>query len=215
MRLNINDTDHLDSPTESDIRKCIETLGVDQFVVLWQEEGFFVQSYHNADGTFELEYRQGSADQHYKVESNKITVADVVRGFCLFLAGSEELVSCCDWELLDLDAEVGAVNEDLESGAGELVEYHGVLMPADWPQEIEEAQELKTYVSMGNRLNASPIRRRQADRMISARIAVSWWISSMFPVARRSSVHVALICLLSVAVRSTLIDLMQTGSSRV
>ena len=149
MRLNINDTDHLDSPTESDIRKCIETLGVDQFVVLWQEEGFFVQSYHNADGTFELEYRQGSADQHYKVESNKITVADVVRAFCLFLAGSEELVSCCDWELLDLDAEVGAVNEDLESGAGELVEYHGVLMPADWPQEIEEAQELKTYVMHG------------------------------------------------------------------
>ncbi len=149
MRLNINDTDHLDSPTESDIRKCIETLGVDQFVVLWQEEGFFVQSYHNADGTFELEYRHGSADQHYKVASNKITVADVVSAFCLFLAGSEELVSCCDWELLDLDAEVGAVNEDLESGAGELVEYHGVLMPADWPQEIEEAQELKTYLMHG------------------------------------------------------------------
>lgn len=149
MRLNINDSDYLESPTDAEIRKCVEDLGTDQFLVLGQKEGYFVQTYYHADGSYELEYRQGSADQHYKVDSAQITSADVCRAFGLFLSQSGDLATTWDWQLLSFGPDVRVVDEDARPDNDALVQYHGVLMSADWPQEIEDAQELQGYVMHG------------------------------------------------------------------
>lgn len=145
MRLNINDSDQLDSPTDAEIRICIKELGPDQFLVLTLQEGCFVQTYHNADGSFELEYRQGEANRHYHLDSTRITIADVVRAFSLFLTQSEELAIAWDWQLLSFGPDVQLVDESTQPDRDSIVEYNGVLMSADWPQEIEDAQELRGY----------------------------------------------------------------------
>ncbi|MGI9445988.1 MAG: hypothetical protein ACR2N1_26210 [Rubripirellula sp.] len=151
MRLNINDGDHLESPSEAEVRKCVEDLGTDQFLVLGIEEGHFIQTYHHADGSYELEHRRGSADQHYKVDPAQITVADVLRSFSLFLAQSDALATSWDWQPISFGPDVRVVDDVEDPDA--IVEYHGVLMSADWPQEIEDAQELKGYVMHGQPLN--------------------------------------------------------------
>jgi hypothetical protein len=153
MHLNINDSDHLDSPTEAQTRKCIENLGTDQFLVLGLEDGFFVQTYHHADGSYELEYRRGSVDQHYKVDSAQITVADVLKAFGLYLAKSDALATAWDWQPLSIGPDAGVADDVGGPDSDAIVEYHGVLMSADWPQEIEDAQELKGYVMHGQPFN--------------------------------------------------------------
>ncbi len=159
MHLNINDSEHLESPSQSEVRQCVENLGADQFLVLGHGEGYFVQTYHNPDGSYELEYRQGAANQHYKLSSDRITTADVVNAFGLFLAHSGALATTWDWQPLILGPEVRVVDEAEVPDA--LVEYHGVLMSADWPQEIEDAQELTGYVMHGQAYNR--VRHSAAD----------------------------------------------------
>ena len=114
MLLNIDDSDHLDSPSEVEMRKCIEGLGAEQFLVLSREEGYFIQTYHNADGSYELEFRQGSTSQQYKVDSDQISVADVCRAFDLFLMHSEELVTAWDWKQLSLGPDLRVGDDSTE-----------------------------------------------------------------------------------------------------
>ena len=151
MHLNVNDDEFLESPSESEVQRRVEDLGADQFLVLSHGEGCFVQTYHNSDGCYELEYRQGSAKQHYKVESDSITAADVASAFRLFLSQADSLATTWDWQPLVLTPETQVVDECNDTDG--VVEYHGVLMSADWPQEIEDAQELTGYVMHGQAFN--------------------------------------------------------------
>jgi hypothetical protein len=157
MRLNINDSEHLDSPNESDIQRSVEHLGREEFLVLSSEAGYFVQTYHNSDGSFALEHRLGSSEQHYLVDSSLITVDDVQRAFRLFLRQSADLLSLLDWQPLSLVEDVQRVDDAPQIPVDALVEYHGVLMAADWPQEIEDAQEIRNYLMHGQRLSRVPL----------------------------------------------------------
>ena len=56
-----------------------------------------------------------------------------------------------DWQPISFGPDVRVVDDVEDPDA--VVEYHGVLMSADWPQEIEDAQELKGYVMHGQPLN--------------------------------------------------------------
>lgn len=152
MRLNINDGEHLETPTAADVEMRVEHLAVDQFLVLTSEPGHFVQTYHKSDGCFELERREGSSQHHYAVNSSTITIDDVKKAFGLFLRQSADLASSWNWQQLSFGPEVDLVDEEQSVSSDALVEYHGVLMSADWPQEIEDAQELRDYVMRGQRL---------------------------------------------------------------
>ncbi len=151
MYLNVNDSEHLESPSEVEMRKCVEALGKDQFLVLRLGEGCFIQTYHNADGSYELEYRRGTSDQHCKLDAAQVTIGDVVRAFGLFLMQSDALATTWDWQPLSVGSDVRGGDESCDPDA--LVEHHGVLMAADWPQEIEDAQELTCYVMHGQAFN--------------------------------------------------------------
>ena len=157
MRLNINDSEHLESPDESDLQHCVGRLGYEEFLVLSSKPGYFVQTYRNSDGTFALEYRQGSPNQHYVVDASLITVDDVLRAFCLFLNESSVLPDLWDWQVLSIVEEGQVVDEDPGVAGKGLVEYHGVLMTADWPQQIEDAQQIRNYCMHGQRLNRVPL----------------------------------------------------------
>ena len=156
MQLSINDNEQLDAPTDADIQMALTSLGTDQFLILTAEPGHFVQTYHNADGTFELEYRQGASDQHFAVDPAVISIEDVKKAFALFLVQSSELSGCWDWQPVRFGPDVRMVDDGSSVPSDALVGYHGVLMSAEWPQEIEEAQELCEYLMHGQRLSRVP-----------------------------------------------------------
>ena len=66
-----------------------------------------------------------------------------------FLTQSDALTTSWDWQSLSFGPNVRVVDEVAEPDSDAIVEYHGVLMSADWPQEIEDAQDLKGYVMHG------------------------------------------------------------------
>ncbi len=65
MHLNLNDDQLIEEPSEAEIRTALATLAVDAFAILSRAEEQYVQVYHNEDGSFQLEYRAGSYDQHF------------------------------------------------------------------------------------------------------------------------------------------------------
>ena len=166
MRLNVNDSDSIQAPTESELKRCIAELSGDEFLILSPRNGYFVQTYLNRDGTFELEYRQGSSDQHFSVDSKSLTVKDVTNAFLLFLQESAEFNTGWASKPLHLHSQgqAGLSVSEAEMPVSEaeipldaMVEYHGVLMSADWPQEIEEAQERTHYTMEGERWRRLPL----------------------------------------------------------
>lgn len=58
MKLIINDDRTFQDIDENIIRTSIDTLGFDCFIVLSQADEKYIQLYHEADGTFEVEYRK-------------------------------------------------------------------------------------------------------------------------------------------------------------
>lgn len=135
MQLNINETRIIEDPTEDELRSEIANLGEDEFLILSLDEEVYIQVYHNEDGTYQLEYRDGSEDQHFGVDPETIGVADVTSAMLLYLNDPKSIVEKWDWELLELD-----LSESDESD----VEYHGVMMAAGWPEQIETAQLIET-----------------------------------------------------------------------
>lgn len=161
MRLNINDDDQLDAPDVSDVECKIDQLGVDEFLILTSEPGFYVQTYQLSKGVFTLEYRQGAPEEHYSVEPTMTNSKEVKRAFGLFLRGSAGFENAFNWQLVSFEDDVSLVsgnaplsNDPLSSDP--LVEYRGMLMPPDWPQEIEEAQNLREYQIQGQAWHRMP-----------------------------------------------------------
>jgi hypothetical protein len=157
MQLNVNDSHNVNSPSKKDLQIRVAELAVDEFLVLSGQEGHFIQTYHNSNGTYQLELRQGSSEQHFFVDPNEITVEHIERAFQLFMQESSDLNAVLDWQLLTLGSDVVSVDDDVPAPDDALVEYHGVLMSADWPQEIEEAQERLHYTMHGERWNRLPL----------------------------------------------------------
>lgn len=135
MQLNVNETRIIEDPTEDELRSEIANLGEDEFLILSLDEEVYIQVYHNEDGTYQLEYRDGSEDQHFGVDPETIGVADVTSALLLYLNDPQSIVEKWDWELLELD-----LSESDESD----VEYNGVMMAAGWPERIETAQLIET-----------------------------------------------------------------------
>ena len=156
MRLNVNESDYVHFPSETDLIRCVDELTVDQFAILSGQEGHFIQTYLNSDGTYQLEHREGSSDKHFFVDSKLITLEDVAKAFVLFRQESSELNAAWPWQPLCLGPETPVAGEKGVLPAEAKVEYHGVLMSADWPQEIEEAQERVHYTMYGERWNRIP-----------------------------------------------------------
>ena len=149
MQLNFNDDRVIISPVDSELEAAIRHLAKDEFLVLKDVEETYIQTYHNDDGTYQLEYRSGSAEEHFGVNPELITIDDVCRAFDLFASHSKELDSVVQWERMQLaDDDWEEVGEE-DDGNESMVEFQGVMMPESWQAQIENAQKMPT-VSMSN-----------------------------------------------------------------
>ncbi|MGI9471430.1 MAG: hypothetical protein ACR2NZ_07865 [Rubripirellula sp.] len=153
MQLNVNDDRVIVSPETTELESAIRHLGKDEFLVLTEADEIYIQAYHNEDGSFQLEYRAGSADQHFGVDPETISVDDVCRAFSMFVGSDESLTTTWKWLPLELDDD-DMESDDVDGGVEEpIVEFQGVMMPESWRGQIEAAQEMTTVSIQGRNLD--------------------------------------------------------------
>lgn len=141
MYLNIDDSKLIDSPDSDVVIAAVKQLVEDEYVILTRDDDHYVQTRLNDDGSWSLEFRDGAAERHFAADDSKTTIDDVCSAFKAFYNG-DVLSSLLKWERIESVA--------TEPGEGD-VEYNGIVMDAEWPAEIEAAQEIK-MVSVGDSL---------------------------------------------------------------
>lgn len=112
MHLNINDDEFLELVSAAAVRAAIETLARDQFLVLSSGDNHYIQVYHHEDGTFQLEYRDGSADRHYGTHPDETTVEDVVNAFDGYWNQTPNWSDAWAWAKVVFEDEFGDESEE-------------------------------------------------------------------------------------------------------
>jgi len=89
MKLETAQTIASDDVTASELRDAIrDDAGRGEFIILRQSPEVYIQAWGERDGPFALEYRDGSADQHFHVDQD-LSRDDVERAFGWYLAKHE------------------------------------------------------------------------------------------------------------------------------
>ena len=136
MNLNVNDDRQIPNPTAADTEREIRSLGADQYLILSQEEERYIQAYLNEDGTWDLEYRDGSAEEHYAADG-EIDIESVVMSFQSYLVNDEYQES-----LLWLQMELPEYDEsELADENGQIAEL-GEDGDFDWQEDIDASQRM-------------------------------------------------------------------------
>lgn len=106
MLLNINDDKQLRDPTPDDLATLLPQVGFDQFCILGRTDEEYIQFYHNDEDGFELEYRDGSHEQHFAEASGELSIDDVVDAFVGYLQHDERRwKSNHTWNRVEFDAD--------------------------------------------------------------------------------------------------------------
>jgi hypothetical protein len=137
MLLNINDDQFIRDPDTSTISESLANLLTDEFAILGRAEEQYVQVYHNNDGTFQLEYRDGSAKEHFAADPGNIDLNDVQTAFLAYVSGADNWHAGWTWERVEFDDQ----GDDDEA---EEVEYNGVMMTSEWIESIIASQEIES-----------------------------------------------------------------------
>lgn len=102
MHLNVNEDLYLEDPSLDVIRQQVELLQADQYAILQRADEFYVQTYRGSDGTYQLEYRAGSKEKHFRT-SSAASVDDVAQAFIRFASGLDDWQNLWTWKKLDFD----------------------------------------------------------------------------------------------------------------
>ncbi len=103
MILSLNDDQFLENPDEATVVSAIRKLEIENFAILRRGDEDFVQTYYNDDGTFELEFRAGSDEEHYRATDETLTNEDVAKAFAAYLTGRSDWSRDWNWEKLEFD----------------------------------------------------------------------------------------------------------------
>lgn len=89
MKLTLDTDEQIDDPSPAQIEATIGSLpgrGEGAFAILARADEFFIQAAYLAEprgpgGGFMLEYREGSAESHFRCDNLSLSTADVTRAF--------------------------------------------------------------------------------------------------------------------------------------
>jgi hypothetical protein len=138
MLLNVNDDQFLRNPDDKTICEVLDHLMPEQFAILGRADEQYVQVFHNDDGTYQLEYRDGSPESHFALDPDEIDLDDVRRAFLAYARGSTQWHKDWAWIPLEFD------DDDPDDEMTDEVEYNGVMMSAEWVENIIASQEIET-----------------------------------------------------------------------
>lgn len=103
MQLNVNDDQHLNDPDVETILSALKDLEYDEFAILARADEQYIQTYYNDDGTYTLEYRAGSEDEHYGTDPEETTLKDVQDAFAAYFGGKPDWRNGFTWEKVEFD----------------------------------------------------------------------------------------------------------------
>lgn len=90
----------IDDPSLSQIRDALSDLpgGENSFTILEQSDEFYMQASGSWSEGFELEYREGSNETHYRAAADSISLQDVLTAFNKYAQGDASFVDDFEWE---------------------------------------------------------------------------------------------------------------------
>ena len=102
MKLELESGRSIDEPTSDDILTNIEG---EEFAILSIGPDSYIQTCEQRESPweYELEYRAGCADKHYRATDGPITLDRVIEAFLRYLVGDPTWWSQFEWKRLDLD----------------------------------------------------------------------------------------------------------------
>ena len=72
-----------------------------QFIILSRGNERYIQAYRNDDGSFLLEYRDGSAEAHFETET-QAGIDDVEQAFIRYASNMDDWSAPWNWQKLDI-----------------------------------------------------------------------------------------------------------------
>jgi hypothetical protein len=112
MILNVDDDRAFASPTVAQLQSELADLETDAFLILSRADEEYLQTYREEDGSFEVEYRDGSCDRHYRAESADLELQVLQGLFVAYFHGKSEWKASLTWEKVDFDEDFQG-DEDL------------------------------------------------------------------------------------------------------
>jgi hypothetical protein len=102
MRLELDDETTIENPSKEEIRSALLSLHVPgrEFAILESAPGYYVQVAKNEDGSYALEYQQGSLKQHYGLEDVVADEAEVIDAFLSYASGDDRWRYMFEWRLM-------------------------------------------------------------------------------------------------------------------
>jgi len=103
MRFELEGDDPIDNPTREQVDQGLRGLEPSgrTFAILARDDYSYIQTAVEGDGTFVLEFQDGSLDRHHRA-ARPLPLEDVTRAFRSYLAGDGAWRSGYEWEPLDL-----------------------------------------------------------------------------------------------------------------
>ena len=105
MELNYNEETYLVDPSKEDIENIFEKLDPEEFIILDKDEDYYLQLYLHDDGALQIEYRDGSHNEHYELDESQLESSDVIVMFCKYAADDPAWKDMVKWKKMDMDEE--------------------------------------------------------------------------------------------------------------
>jgi hypothetical protein len=145
ITVNTESGDVRSSVTVEELTELIGRLGRDgdRFVVAERIEGggdHYIQTWHEGDGPYEVEYREGSAERHFGVRMGGAD--EVVALFVAWARGSEGWSDGYAWEPVDLSSGDSALDPELLE---EAEEQAWLLIRCGFDTAEEIAEDVSDY----------------------------------------------------------------------
>ena len=99
MHLDINGIDNLGEPTDEVIGEVVQTLG-NGFMILSQKNHEYVQVAAMRSGGYDLEYRDGDCNKHYRATREDFSPGEITTIFQRYHHHDPEWNSGIEWERL-------------------------------------------------------------------------------------------------------------------
>jgi hypothetical protein len=156
MLLNINDDRFVKDPDASAISAAVADLPIEEFLILGRTEEEYIQVFHNNDGSFQLEYRNGSAEEHFAADPEDIDANDVRNAFIAYSENADNWHAPWVWEKLEFDEDEHEDEHEDEDSDSEEVEYNGVWMTTEWVENIIASQDIESLSINGEKYARVP-----------------------------------------------------------
>ncbi len=89
MKIEIGGDRTIDNPSDSEIRRTLETLGTqpDSYIILEQDQMTYLQAAGDPATGFVLEYQEGSTDRHFQSRKTDLPLDVVAEAFSQYRQG--------------------------------------------------------------------------------------------------------------------------------